>query len=238
MKGNRLWLLGTVAVIVIVVVLGWFLGISPKLAEGDAAISQIADVNAQNAVQQAALAQLKGQYDNLDDLKKDLAEIRKEIPSMQPADEFIDFVTASATAAGVFLSKITIPEAGLYGVAAAIEGQAPPTTETDVVASGPGVPDGVYTIAVSIEVKGSPANIINFSRLVQLGKRLFVSSTFSFVPEDLTGTLNGFLYILDDPTSPAFPVPTATPTADPTETPAPSDPATPTPTPSPTASNG
>ena len=59
MKGNRLWLLGTVAVIVIVVVLGWFLGISPKLAEGDAAISQIADVNAQNAVQQAALGQLK-----------------------------------------------------------------------------------------------------------------------------------------------------------------------------------
>ena len=234
MKGNRLWFLGTVAIIAIVVVLGWFLGISPKLAEGDLAQAQIADVNAQNAVQQAMLAQLKGQYDNLDQLRLDLAEIRKEIPSIQPADDFIDWVNSAATTATVAVTKITIGEAGLYAVPTAIEGA--PTTTEDVTPSGPAAPDGVYTIPVSIEVTGSAANVINFSKLMQLGTRLFVSPSFSFTPEKSAGLLQGFLYLVDDPSGSAFPVPE--PSASPTETPAPAPTEEPTASPTPTATEG
>lgn len=242
MKGNRMWLLGTVAVIAAVVVLGWFLGISPKLAEADAAIAQTADVNAQNAVQQAALGQLKQQYESLDELKADLAEIRKEIPSLQPADEFVNWISASAQSTTVFVKKIIISEPNPYGTAPVIEGQPAPVTDgEEVVPSGGAAPDGVFTIPVSIEVIGSPANIIAFSKLMQLGDRLFVVSNFSYTPDESTGILSGFLYLIDDPNAPAFFIPTPEPTEDKSTeettdqpTPEPSD----TPTPDPTATNG
>lgn len=243
MKGNRIWLLGTVAVIAVVVVIGWLLGISPKLAEADAATSQIADVNAQNAVHEATLAQLKEQYESLDELKADLAEMRKEIPSLQPTDEFVNWISASAQAATVFIKKITIGEPNVYGTASLAEGQAPaPVLEGEEapVASGPAAPEGVYTIPVQIEVTGSAANIIVFSKLMQTGTRLFVVPTFTFTSEESVGIMSGYLYIIDDPNAPAFTLPTPEPTEEaaeePTEEPSPepSD----TPTPDPTATNG
>ena len=241
MKGNRIWLLGTVAVIAIVVVIGWLLGISPKLAEADAATSQLADVNTQNSVHEATLGQLKQQYEDLDELKAELAEVRKQIPSLQSADGFIDWVGASAQAATVFIKKITIAEPNPYGTTPLAEGQeAPPVPEGDEapVPSGPTAPEGVFTIPVQIEVTGSAANIIVFSKLVQTGNRLFVVPTFTFTSEESVGILSGYLYVVDDPNTPAFVIPTAEPTAEPTPEPTPEPTETAEPSPTPTATNG
>ena len=51
MTGNRIWMIGTALAIVGIVLLGWFLGVAPKLAEARSANEQRTTVEAQNALQ-------------------------------------------------------------------------------------------------------------------------------------------------------------------------------------------
>jgi len=56
---TRVWSFATVLLIIVVVALGWFLGISPKLAEAARFDSDRLAVQAQNEVTRAAIAQLE-----------------------------------------------------------------------------------------------------------------------------------------------------------------------------------
>lgn len=235
MKGNRLWLLGTVAVIAIVVVLGWVVGISPKLAEGSAAIAEQQTVDSQNLMQAATLAELEKKAEDIDDLRANVETLRKFIPATQSAEAFLAFVQRAADAAVVQITNITVAEPTVYGEAPIAEGAvAPPTTDENAAPiPGATAPDGVLTIAVSIEVSGAAPNVIVFSRIVQVGDRLFVAPKFTFVPDETKGTLSGFLYVIADPAGAVVVEEDGAatePTPEPTETPEPS--------PTPTATNG
>ncbi len=241
MKGNRLWLLGTVAVMAAVVLLGWFLGIAPRLAEADATGIELASVEQLNLVQEAEIAALQAQQSDTEALQEELATLRDAIPSSVRADAFVDSVTAAAAQAGVAIKSIRFEDPGPWGVAPESEGAPSPTAEESTTPPPfPTADPGVFTVAVSIEVIGDPLATIAFARLLQEGERLFLATTFGFTTDpDKVATLSGYVFLFVDPNGPAEELegsPTApdvdpepSPTPTPSATPAPSG--TPTPTP-------
>jgi hypothetical protein len=239
MKGNRLWVLGAVASIAIIVVVGWLLGISPKLAEADTAAREQQSVDALNATQAAEIATLKEQEENLDDLRDDLEELRAAIPDAVLADDFIDQISAAATTAGVTVTRISFAPPGAWGLAASAEGA--PTTTSEPGSESPPVPtapEGVYTVGVTIEVLGLSVNVGYFSQLLQEGNRLFLLPSLGYEIEKTTGTLNGYLFVIRDSTAPPPEAVSgseggADEEPEPSETPEPTESPTPTPTPSP-----
>lgn len=206
MRGNSLWLLGTTAVIAVVVLVGWFLGIAPRLAEADAAALEVATVQQLNATQEAELAALRDQDAALEDLRDQLSDLRVAIPTSAQAEDFVDELANAAARVGVNIKNVRFENPGQWGVAPVAEGA--PTTDTSTESTTPPpfptAPDGVFTIAVSIEVVGNPAAVIAFSRLLQEGDRLFLVDGFRFASQaDDRATITGFLFLYADPNAPA-----------------------------------
>jgi hypothetical protein len=167
--------------------------------------------------------------------------LRLAIPTSAQAEDFIDEVAAAAARAGVNIKSIRFEDPGPWGAAPVTEGTPTETTdgESTIPPPYPTAPDGVFTVAVSIEIVGNPLASITFSRLLQEGERLFLSDGFRFAAQaDERATITGFLFIYADPNAQAdetegspgstpSPDPSATPTPDPTES------STPSPTPAP-----
>lgn len=236
MKGNRLWILGTVAAIAAIVLVGWLLGVSPKLTEISAATAERDSVESMNTVQAAEIATLRDKQENFDDLETQLDKVRSSIPDRVLAEDFSDAVSAAATTTASKLTGITLAEAGPWGVAAVPDG-APVAESGEGVESPPipTAPEGVYTVAVTITLEAEPASFFGVVDMLQKGPRLFLVTNLTYdYDEDKTGTIVGYLFVIVDPNAP---VPTADQIADPqpapTETPTPSESPTPTPTPAP-----
>lgn len=240
MKGNRLWLLGTVAVMAVVVLVGWFLGISPRLAQVDAISLELAGVEQLNAVQEAEIAALQQQDADVSDLEDRLDDLRTAIPTSVGAENFVDEVAAVAARTGVTVTAIQFAKPGVWGVApdtAETPASTAAPAETEVEPLEPPIPiaaDGVFTVAVSIQVVGDPLAVIAFSRLLQEGDRLFLMAAFDYaVSPDKAASIGGYLFVYADPNVPLEEI-LGTPTAEtPTPEETPTD-ATPTPSPTPT----
>ena len=230
MKGNRLWLLGTIAAVAVIVVLGWFLGVSPKLAGAEQATAEQLTVDQGNTIQQAEIDDLRQKDEDIDELRGAVEVLRKGIPESVLAEDFIDEIAADAIASGVTLKRITLSEPAPWGVELdSAEGSSSAEDEGSAAPPAAVAADGVLTVSVTVEVTGPPEAVIAFSRLAQLADRLYLVDNFSFVGEpDLFSTLTGYLFVYVDPNAPlpadesteeGEPAPTDTPT--PTETPAP-----------------
>ncbi|MGX5682072.1 hypothetical protein [Schumannella luteola] len=226
MKGNRLWLLGSVAAIVAILVVGWLLGISPRLAEASAAANEQINVDALNSVQTGEIATLRDQQENFEELEDEVDKLRAGIPESALTDTFSQAIADSAAASGATITKVAFAEPGAWGVATGPADA--PVSESEPGTESPPIPtaaEGVYTIAVTVELQGEAAAVLSVARQLQTGPRLFVVSGLSFdANQQNTGVITGYLFVIRDP---ALAPPT------PTDTPAPSDTSTPTPTPSP-----
>ena len=111
---NRLWILGTAIVCIAVIALGWFLGVTPKLAEGADADIQTTDVDSQNAIFSAELDAIKLENENLPALKSQLAELRVGLPAETQQSEFLAEVNAAAARAGVDVDTASFSEPQPY----------------------------------------------------------------------------------------------------------------------------
>jgi Tfp pilus assembly protein PilO len=212
MNANRIWTFGAAVVILAIIILGWMLGISPKLAEADAASADQAAVEQQNAEQEAVLVVLREQFENIDQLKLKLKDLQGELPDAPQVESFIEYATGVATSAGVVISNIKAIEPVAYGVdPTAIQPVAPPPAETPPAEGGDAAttpvtpppvvvqPAALYSIGISIEVQGSPEQVMAFSKLLQDGKRIFLPTGVTFDSGDqglLGGTVTGYLFVL------------------------------------------
>jgi hypothetical protein len=217
MTENRIWTFGAAIVILGIIALGWLLGISPKLAEADAATEARVLVDQENAVHAAKLVVLREQFENLDELEEQLKELQKELPGEADVEGFIEYTVGVAAQAGVVLSTITALEAAPYGAGSLGEqtGEAPPAEPVDPPAEGAatastpptadtGTPDttGLYSIGISVAVEGSPEQVMAFSRLLQENKRIFLATQVTFdsgAAGILGGTVSGHLFVLGAP---------------------------------------
>ncbi|MET3564970.1 Tfp pilus assembly protein PilO [Leifsonia sp. 563] len=203
MDKNKLWIIGSVLVMAVVLALGWFLGISPQLASAASASLQRLDVQTLNATQEATLEKLKKDYASMDELNGQLAELSQSVPSDAAADAFVDEVDAIGGAAGVIVAGITVADAKPYepvsapAPAGGAASPAPTPTATPTPAAtpaptptadptpAPGMPPvtspkitaaNFSSLAVTLTVRGTYAQTLAFVEGLQHGKRLFLVS--------------------------------------------------------------
>ncbi|HEV7564864.1 MAG TPA: hypothetical protein VGO31_02770 [Microbacteriaceae bacterium] len=259
MDKNRLWLIGLVAVMVVVVALGWLLGIQPQLAAAAAADQQRATVQAENAANEAVLAKLKKDYSSIDELKKQLVSLRQSVPASSEISAFVTELDTLAGAHQATVKTISVSDAEPYKPPAvlapaptsAASPSASPTATPAPVAAAPVAPTApaavtnskitaanFIAIPIQLSITGTYANVLDFVNGLQMGPRLFLVTAFSTTASTdptagagaIDSTVGGFVYVVLDANAAAAKAATPTPTPTPKPKSTPKSTATPTPT--------
>ena len=209
---NRIWAIGAAIVIVGILGLGYLLGVSPLLSQAAAADAQRTSVEQSNQAQLALLAQMKGDYDRLDELTEQVGALRLSIPGEVDSDVIFSYLGGIQVGTGAPVDSILIGEAQTYGMPTATDGTtAPATTEapaaTDAAADPaappatvPGVAD-LYTVPVTITFQaGTPASqVLAFAGAMQNGPRLFlVTSIAREASSEASATITAFMFVIAD----------------------------------------
>ena len=181
---TRIWTFATAIVIIIVIALGWFLGISPKLADAARFDADRSGVVAQNDVARATLAALQADFDRIDELLLELEELRAEFPTDAAYDDAVEELLTELLSAGLTLGNIAINEPAPTTAAVLEEGVAPPAPEVD----GEGVlPQGsLLRVSVSVTVNGQLPQILSYIDALQKSARFAIVST-----GDYSGDIDG-----------------------------------------------
>ena len=207
---NRLWAIGTAIVVIAILVLGWFLGVSPSLAQAAISDDQRVSVEEQNVRHEATLAELKTQFENIDEYKTELAGLRRAIPAGGDLSTFIGQLQDLEAQSGVIVKSITTTDAVPFlnsaivttpAVEAPVDGAETQGGAIETVAPTSGVNElNFVSIEVGLSVSGSREQVLDFVDALQLGSRLYLVTGLSIVEDDLTGTftasVTGAVYVL------------------------------------------
>jgi len=228
MQTHRLLSGGTILLMIVLVVAGWFLVAQPQLAAASTANTQLATAQAQIASTQQVITQLKSQQKGLPKLQLKLSTLRKSIPEGAESSAFIDGINALAAAAGVTIKTLSMSDAVPYTppVAAAAPAATSPSPSPSASATAPPAPvapvapsewtptsdpsitaANFVAIPVSITSLGDWNATLAFFHGLQSGTRLFLISGFSTATDDtgtITATTTGFIYALLDPKADAL----------------------------------
>jgi Tfp pilus assembly protein PilO len=108
MSRIRQWTLGTAVLVILMLVAGWFLLISPQKGDAASLNDQTQSQQAHNAQLQLQLAQLKAQNATLPQQEALLAAIQQHIPVSTPAlPALVRTFSAAAATAGVTLTSLS-----------------------------------------------------------------------------------------------------------------------------------
>ncbi|MBD8661138.1 hypothetical protein IFT72_13195 [Frigoribacterium sp. CFBP 8754] len=201
MDRNRLMMFAAMGTAVVVLALGFLLGVQPQLSAATASREQITTVTTQNEQIRAAIAQLQADNDALPALRSELGTLQTAIPSSASLSTFISEVSRLSDETSTTVVDITTTEAEAYApVAATAPADAAASTDataesTDAATAAPAaepvaptapdlVSDPAITAAnfsvvpVSITVEGSYSDALDFVAALQGGSRLFALETF------------------------------------------------------------
>ena len=210
MTANKLWIIVLALASVVVVALGWTVGVQPQIDSAVAADQQRIAVVSENAKHAADLAQLKEQFEDIASLRRELAELRQGIPARADDDGVVDMIDAVAAQLGVTVVSVNWGESTFYqaavsaGVAAPV---APPTgdeaegdsaTPPPVVIPSEDPTAGVVQVAkadvdaltagslvalpVSITVNADSGQLLQFITRLSESKRLFLVTGATLTP--------------------------------------------------------
>lgn len=193
MSVNRLLAAAAGAGAVGILMLGWLLGVSPKMGEIAAADAETASAAAQNAALEQSNAELREQSESIEERRADLAELLEAVPAEAATDDFVDAVERTAVASDVVLETLTLGEGVSYGTGGA--GAIPAVDGAESTAPEPLA--GLVTIEVSLTVAGDPEQAMHFVDELQTGDRLLTVTqvTTDAGPPGMT-TVRGYLYVL------------------------------------------
>jgi Tfp pilus assembly protein PilO len=235
-----IWRIGTALVVVVIVALGWFLGISPQLSRAGIAADQLADVKATNAQQEAELAALKKQFASLPEIEAEIEELRETVPAVPNFAEFMRNLDTFETRTGARMLAYSADPSIPYAASAETTNKGEASTSI--------TGENFMLIPISFEIGGSYAQNLDFVKRVQTNQRLYLMTDINIkevqvsagaivapgTPELYQFQMSGYLYVLLDPTyvpvsstpEPEIeptPAPTGSgiPTPNPTDTPAP-----------------
>ena len=197
----RYWTIGGVLVIVVVLILGFFLGVQPQLQAAAIAQRNLSDVEAQNQLQRVELEALKQQFDQLPEITAELEELRLSIPGTASIDEFVTQLSGQLAAAGVTLVTFTASPGNPFVPSPQLVAVLPPgVNETNFV-----------TIPFQLSAVGPRDGIIALIAGLQDGRRLALVDQFTLLNTTDDGLsavdLSGLLYVLlDEPIVAQVPV--------------------------------
>ncbi|HEY4267017.1 MAG TPA: hypothetical protein VGM94_02385 [Galbitalea sp.] len=243
MNKDRIWTIGGVAALAIVIIMGWFLGISPIMSQASAASDQVSQLNQQNAANVSKLASLKTQFANIGPLDDSLSLLRQSVPQDASIAAFITEINALCSKDDVQLTSVTVNDAVVYAApvpatpAAAASGTSTPTptptptpstSSTDSTATAtPAAGGGLVLVPVVVTVNGTFAGVSGFTRDIQAGARLYLVNQLAVTSSQANGTsgfsavLTGTVFALPG-TSGTLPGDSPVPAPTPTDTPTPS----------------
>jgi Tfp pilus assembly protein PilO len=234
----------------VVVIAGWTLGISPILDQITAANTQTTTIQTGNAATQAQLANLRVQFAGIGKLRAKLNALRLSVPEAAAASAFLDEVAALAAQTGVTVQSVTIASAALYTAPAAADttttpadGTATPSptpsATTPVGATPTTTAGGLVLVPVTVSVMGGFDATRDFAGALQTGSRLITVSSVGISTDDSAGgdvaSITGNIFTLQGTSDVA--ATKKAPTTTPTSTATPTATATPTPTATATASS-
>lgn len=227
MDKNRIWTIGSVLAMVLILALGALLVVQPQLATAAVAEADRVAVEASNAGQATVLKQLRADFAEIDVLRDELAPLAASVPSGTAMPAFVNQLDGLASASQVTLAEITVADAVPYTpvvapvVAAPTEpGSTPsgsPAPDAEPIAPTAGVPpvtsaqitaENFASLEVTIQVSGSYGNALNFVSGLQTGKRLFLVTGYSTATStgtdavastDVVATITGLVYVLIPP---------------------------------------
>lgn len=228
MNKNRIWMIGSVLVMAVLVLAGWFLGVQPQLAAAQLASQDRAGVETINAAHAATLAKLKKDFEDIGTLKNELAPLTASVPNNPEAPAFVKQVDALVGQTGVKLEGITWAEAQLYTPPAPVDPPADAAatdaaTATPTPAPAPAAPVAVApvtnalitasnfaSLSMQITVSGGYDNVMNFVSGLQSGERLFMATGLTTTAgaegsTDVSATISGLVYVLVEPSAAAAP---------------------------------
>jgi Tfp pilus assembly protein PilO len=107
-------MVGAVVAMIAVVAGGVLLGVQPQLSAATAADAQRASIVADNVSKQAVLETLKSDYTQLPQLKAQLRDLERSVPSSAQMPEFIDALGALAASTHTTISSFTPSDAQPY----------------------------------------------------------------------------------------------------------------------------
>lgn len=192
MNKTRLWTLGSIIAMLVIVVGGWFLGIQPQLDANAVAASDLELVENKNFTLEADLGNLKKEFEELDTNQARVDELRLAIPGNDKLDTFIGQLNSMAEGAGVTVSNFTSSEAAPFVPSTAAAAAIPPGIDATTF----------LTIPITITVDGERDAIMAFVGALQSGPRLMLVSDFTLsTSEDASnGLVSGLLFVyVDEP---------------------------------------
>lgn len=205
MDKNKIWLIGSVLAMLLILALGGLLVVQPQLAAAAVADDERVAVEASNAGQAAVLNQLRKDFEGIDALRGELAPLNESVPSGTEMPAFVNQLDVLASATQVTLTGITVSDAVPYApvvapvvaAPAAESGSTPsaspspsPAPSAAAIALTAGVPPvtsaqinaaNFASLGVTVTVSGSYGNALNFVSGLQTGKRLFLVTGYSTV---------------------------------------------------------
>ena len=206
MDTNRLWTIGAGLAMVVVVVMGWFLGIQPQLSSATIASDDLAATQTRNDASSASIAKLKTDFEGITKLTRDVAALRESVPSSAQISAFVTELDSLAGEHQVEVKSITVSDAKAYTppvvVAAApaagnsaTPSPTPTPAPTNVPVSAPAAPTApalvtdpkitaanFIAIPVQLSLKGPYSKVLEFVKGLQTGPRLFLVTSLSTKP--------------------------------------------------------
>ncbi len=178
---TRIWTFATVIMMIVVIALGWFLGISPKLADAARFDADRQSVILQNDLARATIAQLQADFDNIDELRLELDELRAEFPTEAAYDTAVEELLTRLLAAELTLRNLAINEPAPTTPLVLGEDTAPPPTEVD----GEGLlPEGsLLGVTASVTVIGPLDAILRYMQALQESQRFAIVSNGAYTAE-------------------------------------------------------
>lgn len=225
MSSSRLWLLGAVVAIAVIVVGALGLGVQPALAAATAADASTAQVQQASAASSLQLARLARGAAKQADLEAENSRLGSAVTGSLRMNTFSRQVRSTAATDGVDVTALSVSEPLLYAPVAAPAAAAstpsaspsPSSSASAAAASAPAVPvsSGIFgktdplitpadftVIPVSITVTGTEAASIAFAQDVQQMSRLFAVDTVTYAKGSQgtppTTTVSGNIYALKD----------------------------------------
>lgn len=125
----RTWTIATAFVVVLVLAGGWFLAVSPLYAEAGDTRDETTSVQAQNDLLRIQNAELRRQFNDLDETRAELADYQVAIPVAPELSDFQREIERIAVASGVLVTDIQVSQAQVADTTVVAAPETPTTGE-------------------------------------------------------------------------------------------------------------
>jgi Tfp pilus assembly protein PilO len=218
-RPDRAWLIGGGVAALLILVVGWFLFISPENTQTSAAQSQVSAARSRDQLLQVELTNLATQSKDLGKYEAVLSRAEQALPSSDGLPAFLRELQAIGASSLVNVSQLSVAAPVAPGPTTGASSTTPSTASSTGAATS-----GIYLIPITLDLTGSQTHLLQFLEQLQevqpravLVSQANLGQASTAVGTGSTGlqlTLDAFVSTL--PSSTATPGAAATPTPTPT----------------------